>query len=54
MKIRLVGAELSLADSRTADTTELIVAFRNFAKALKTGNNKSHSLTNTQFNTTAT
>jgi hypothetical protein len=35
MKIRLLGAELSRSDGRTTDTTELIVAFRNFAKALK-------------------
>jgi hypothetical protein len=54
MKIRLVGAELSRADSRKANMTELIVSFRNFAKALKIGNNKSHSLTNTQFNTKST
>jgi len=32
MKIRPVGAELFLADGRT-DTPQLIVAFRNFAKA---------------------
>jgi hypothetical protein len=35
MKIRLVGTELSRADGRTADMTELIVTFHNFAKALK-------------------
>jgi len=39
MKIRLVGAELFHADGRTdgqtTDTTKLIVAFRNFANALK-------------------
>jgi hypothetical protein len=34
MKIRLVRAELFLADVRT-DMTKLIVAFRNFANALK-------------------
>ena len=35
MKIRLLGAKLSRADGRTVDTTELIVVFHNFAKALK-------------------
>ena len=35
MKIRPVGAELSHADGRKNDTTKLIVAFRNFAKAPK-------------------
>ena len=34
MKIRPVGAELFRADRRT-DMTKLIVAFRNFANALK-------------------
>ena len=34
VKIRTVGAELFHADGRT-DMTELIVAFRNFANALK-------------------
>jgi hypothetical protein len=36
MKIRLVGTELLHADSQR-DMTELIVAFRNFAKAPKNG-----------------
>ena len=36
MKIRPVGAELFHADGRT-DMTKLIVAFRNFSKAPKTG-----------------
>ena len=35
MKIRRVGAELFLVDGRTLDMTKLIVAFRNFAIALK-------------------
>jgi hypothetical protein len=35
MKIRPVGAQLFHASGRT-DTTKLIVAFRNFAKASKT------------------
>jgi len=38
MKIRLVGAELFHADGRTdgqTDMTKIIVAFRNFANALK-------------------
>jgi len=54
MKIRLVGAELSRADRQTADVTEVIVAFHNFAKTLKIGNGRSPSLTNTQFNTKST
>jgi hypothetical protein len=54
MKIRLEGAELSRADSRTANIAELIVVFRNFAKVFKIVNNRSHSLTNTQFNTKST
>ena len=36
MKIRAVGAELLHADRRT-DMMQLIVAFRNFAKALQNG-----------------
>ena len=36
MKIRPVGAELLHADGQT-DITKLIVAFRNFAKAPKSG-----------------
>jgi hypothetical protein len=38
MKVRLVGAELLREDGRTGGQTyltELIVAFRNFAKAAK-------------------
>jgi ribosomal protein L30E len=40
MKIRLVGAELFLADRRTddsgrADKTKLVIVFRNFAKEPK-------------------
>jgi uncharacterized RDD family membrane protein YckC len=34
MKIRPVGAELFHADGRT-DVTKQVIAFRNFAKALK-------------------
>jgi hypothetical protein len=33
MKIHPVGAELLHAENRRADTTKLIVAFRNFTKA---------------------
>jgi hypothetical protein len=36
MKIRQVGAELLHADGQT-DMTNLIVSFRNFAKAPKSG-----------------
>jgi hypothetical protein len=43
MKIRIVGAELFYADGRTdadrkTDTTKLIFAISNFAKALKMTN----------------
>jgi hypothetical protein len=40
MKIRLVGVELFHTDRRT-DMTKLLVAFHNFAAALKSINNTS-------------
>jgi len=54
MKICLVEVELSRADSRTANMAGLIVVFGNFAKALKIVNNRSRSLSNTEFNTKST
>ena len=42
MKIRPVAAELFHADGRT-DTTKLIVAFRNFASALKNRDSEKYS-----------
>ena len=48
MKLRPVGAELFLVDSRT-DTTKLTVAFRNFANAPKNTSHLHHRDTDVNY-----